>query len=332
MDKPLYQRIITSYLPWILLGVTFVGSLIDTINNLELISPIVTYVGTAMIIGLMFFLQNLFQKDSIYWIAETGERIRIKSLGIKNIIVGLGLIFALWIPRFLPETSKPFANPPVTVIPPAITVVVPNSNSTIIKPVGVIFEDRFEQQGIESEWKWVDPANDSDFEENISQGLLRISTNDENHNLYEVDNYNAPRLMLPVSYDNFAITTHVTIPYGTNYQGAGLLLWQDEFNYVRLEYAHGFNRTRPHIWYRTNGDFQGPGDERNAPDSSFLKIVRTGTTVRTFFSNDNINWNQIGDVVYIRSDLPMWVGLSLISGAQGSNWSAEFDFFILEEY
>jgi hypothetical protein len=88
-----------------------------------------------MIIGLMFFLQDAIQKNNIYWTAETGEQIRIKSLGIRNIVVGVGLIFALWIPRFLPETSKPSsAIPPVTVIPPAITVIAPNNSGVSISP------------------------------------------------------------------------------------------------------------------------------------------------------------------------------------------------------
>lgn len=333
MEKPWYQRVITSYFPWILLGITLVGSLIDAIKNLELISPLVTYGGTFVIIVLLILLEIIFQKKEIYWTVETGERIRIKSLGIKNIIVGIGLIVALWIPRTLPEISSSSTVPlvtVVTVIPPAITIVVSNPNSIISTP-NVFFDDRFDQKNLQAEWQWIDPANDSRYDLDNSSGNLIISTSDRNHNLYGVDNYDAPRLMLPITLDNFAIATRVKIPPGTNYQGAGLLFWQNEDNYIRLEYAHGYNRTGPHIWYRTNGDPQAFGDERDSPASVYLKIVRTGSTVRTFFSKDYINWNEIGSVIYLRADLPIWVGLALVNGTHGFSWSAEFDFFIIEE-
>jgi hypothetical protein len=336
MKKPWYQSAIQSvviikYIPWILVGLGIVGSILDTLSSSEWITPSVTYIGTIVIVVGVILIQIALKRSPAKWITDGDQVLRISSLGIKQLFIMAGIIVALWIPRLLPKAEKPPEFSPGTDVSPPITSIVPTPNVTSIKTPKILFEDKFDQLGLQSEWQWVDPANDSNYELNTTKGSLKLSTNSQNHNLYEVDNYNAPRLMLPTAYDNFAITTHVEIPPGINYQGAGLLFWQDEYNYVRLEYAHGYNRTGPHIWSRTNGESQAPGDERNDPNSSYLNMIRTGTTVRTFFSNNGTDWNQIGEVVYIRSDLPIWVGLVLVNGTEGIAWSADFDFFIMEE-
>jgi hypothetical protein len=142
MDKPLYQKIVTMYFPWILLGIIFIASLVDAIKNLELIPPSVTYFGTLVIIISLICLEINFRKKDVYWIAEKGERVRIKSLGFKSTIVGIGLILALWIPRIFPASPNVSNIPPITIIPPAITVVAPYT----------LLEDQPNNQAFNTEW------------------------------------------------------------------------------------------------------------------------------------------------------------------------------------
>ncbi|MCD4654770.1 DUF1349 domain-containing protein [bacterium] len=233
-------------------------------------------------------------------------------ISLLGLVVGiLGLAWAIWI-YFNPTSGE--ENSPD---PPPVTL------------DNIYIEDKFDST-LRSEWEWVDPAGDSKMDLKKYPGKLHLSTSNQQHNLYEVYNFDAPRLLLSSMHDNFSIVTQVKIPQGKNYQGAGLLLWQNNRNYVRLEFAHGFTRTGPHLLWCTHGN-HGGGDERDAPGSSYLKLTKTGTSVRAAFSENGVEWKEIGSVIYIRTDLPMKTGLALVNGTEGEWWSADFDFFTMKE-
>ena len=92
--------------------------------------------------------------------------------------------------------------------------------------------------------KLIDPDADCVFLVN-SDGIS-IQVSDSPHDLSaELDRVNAPRVLQPVKGD-FSIEIEVggsfaprdaTIASRTAFNGAGILLWQDEKNYIRLERA-----------------------------------------------------------------------------------------------
>src|SRR2546426_11260430 len=88
---------------------------------------------------------------------------------------------------------------------------------------------------LDSNWQWIDPRGDANNTLTAMPGFLRISTPSE-RDLWHGRNYDAPRLVQPIT-GNFIAEVKVNFQPSdrTNYQAAGLLLWQDEKNFLRFE-------------------------------------------------------------------------------------------------
>ncbi|MGB9774630.1 MAG: hypothetical protein ACPL4I_11505, partial [Bacteroidota bacterium] len=100
-------------------------------------------------------------------------------------------------------------------------------NSTSFPPG---YCDFFETSMLDLRWSWIDPLADSTYSLTANPGYLRLMTPDSGHDLFL--NLNAPRILQPVGRE-FAVQTRVKIaPVPDEYQGAGLLIWQDENHYI----------------------------------------------------------------------------------------------------
>jgi beta-xylosidase len=99
-----------------------------------------------------------------------------------------------------------------------------------------LFADDF-KGALDPKWVWTDPNNDAQYDLKARSGFLRLTAPDGN-DLAPYTNYDAPRLLRPVS-DNFLIETLVEFDPQEDYQGTGLLIWQDEDNFLRLEFCYG---------------------------------------------------------------------------------------------
>jgi hypothetical protein len=112
MRKPWYQKLITTYIPIIVVGFLFVGSILDALSNsIELIRPTTTYIGTVIAVLVLIILLIFLKRNPVSWITEDGQTIRVKSLGPVPVLATFGVILALWVPRFIgQETSSINAN------------------------------------------------------------------------------------------------------------------------------------------------------------------------------------------------------------------------------
>jgi len=84
------------------------------------------------------------------------------------------------------------------------------------------------------------------------------------------------------------------------YHGAGLIVWQDRSNYLRLERAVGFikGRHRPYINYevREGGRLAVSHGVTIADRSLFLKLRRQGVAFSAWYSHDGRRWVELGRV------------------------------------
>jgi regulation of enolase protein 1 (concanavalin A-like superfamily) len=84
------------------------------------------------------------------------------------------------------------------------------------------------------------------------------------------------------------------------YHGAGLIVWQDRSNYLRLERAVGFikGRHRPYINYevREGGRLVVSRGVTIADRSLFLKLRREGVAFSACYSHDGRRWVELGRV------------------------------------
>jgi regulation of enolase protein 1 (concanavalin A-like superfamily) len=188
----------------------------------------------------------------------------------------------------------------------------------------------------------IDPDRDCHF--SLTNGKLTISIPGTVHGLaVERGNMSAPRVLQEVSGD-FVAQVEVSgafAPGATSlvserraFQAAGLLLWQDSRNYVRLERAQlgveGQTMTYASFELRSNGQiarFANASEHPLPGNVTLLKLERHGHKVSASVSSDGVQWTSLEPMV-VHFSKTVRVGV-----AAGHNTStpltAEFERFTL---
>ena len=162
-----------------------------------------------------------------------------------------------------------------------------------------------EKQKITGWGEVVDPDRDCKIEE--AKGVVSIAVPAGHHDLTYTEDYtkhNAPRIWQPVEGD-FSLTVKVLaypLPKGAESAGgnhafvsSGLLLWQDERNYIRMERAAVAASEAPFLWIESFRD--GATVFRNllplADKNTGLRVVRKGKTTQFWYTNgDQDEWTE----------------------------------------
>ncbi len=260
------------------------------------------------------------------------------------VIFGLALLLILVAcgPGESVPTNTP--EPPPPTVPPPTSTQVPEPTSTPVPPTPTpsptpfpAFRDDFTQLA-EPGWIWM---NEDTFTWNMSEkpGFLRVYLSDKGE-LDQVENIllrNAPE-------GDFEVTTRVLFTPYSNFQFAGLLIYQDDEHGLKFGramcYLPGSQGTcvgnglyydnlnvDEGVW--SDEGFRGDNFATSTVINSeaYLRMVREGRTYTAFYSDDGINWQAIGRH---ESDLlPFYVGL-IASQAYEQPAMADFDYFTLE--
>lgn len=197
----------------------------------------------------------------------------------------------------------------------------PLSGEKIEKPLEV----KFESSGLPSGWEKVDTNNETPADFDTKDGVLKLKI-PGGTDLFG-SQQNAPRLLKPISGD-FEIETKVKFNPKVAYQGAGILIWNDEKNYLRLERGFGGTdggESGVRFDKSVNGDYSAiSGTEQNATESGEveLKLVRKGKQF-TAFVRENIDgeWKEIGN---FSSDYPETIQAGIIGVSTADDITAEF--------
>ena len=163
----------------------------------------------------------------------------------------------------------------------------------------------------------IDPESDCTTKEEA--GKLTITVPGGTHDLnMALGGMKAPRIVREVDGD---FTAQVKVsgefqpgdqpadPKTAALNAAGLLLWQDEKNYLRLE-RNGWWSTEdkttacyaPLIEYYLGGDYQGTRPKVDSAEffkgrSTWLKLERRGDKVTAFYSHDGQDWTMAEEIM-----------------------------------
>jgi regulation of enolase protein 1 (concanavalin A-like superfamily) len=155
----------------------------------------------------------------------------------------------------------------------------------------------------------VDPSRDCKFA--LDRDQLTIEIPGTKHDLSaEVGDLTAPRVLKAIEGDFIAqvkVSGNVkhfagrTSDHYRAYHGAGLLLWLDDQNYIRLERAAISREEGDGLHY---GNFELRKDGRNAsskavvlPDQdTYLRIERRGDRILGATSQDGIHWTYFDSI------------------------------------
>ncbi|MBL4886622.1 MAG: DUF1349 domain-containing protein, partial [Planctomycetaceae bacterium] len=156
-----------------------------------------------------------------------------------------------------------------------------------------------------------DSISDLDDDCKISTAII-ITVPNTNHDLNPRNRLNAPRLLKKVSGD-FTVQVKVTggfIPgekptgKGTPFNGAGLLIWENNKSYLRLE-RNAFGKPEslscfpPLLEYWSEGKYKGfnaktvRADEFFQDYTTWLKLQRKGKQMIASYSHDGKEWTVV---------------------------------------
>jgi parallel beta-helix repeat protein len=121
---------------------------------------------------------------------------------------------------------------------------------------------------------------------------------------------------------------------GENDEGAGLLVWKDSANYLRLD---RMSRTvgslaQQQIFFcgTIEGSFPIPGETRIVLQSNvnptWLRLVRSGNVFSGYYSPDGMSWNHVADIAFEVSET-VQVGVDIIIVYHTGAFFADFDYF-----
>jgi regulation of enolase protein 1 (concanavalin A-like superfamily) len=157
----------------------------------------------------------------------------------------------------------------------------------------------------------VDPSGDCDVSFDAGRNRLTIAVPGTPHVLSAEDPslpMNAPRVVRRVRGD---FTAEVRVlgrlepgrsktTYYDPFHGAGLIVWQDSSNYLRLERAVGFIKGRPHPYLnyelRAGGRLAVSRGITVEDRPLFLRLRRRGRAFSAWYSGDGRRWAQLPGV------------------------------------
>jgi serine/threonine protein kinase/regulation of enolase protein 1 (concanavalin A-like superfamily) len=199
------------------------------------------------------------------------------------------------------------------------------------------FSDEFNGQ-LDPRWIWVDPGGNS-VHSVTDQGFLRLSLPSADRDLYPANNLNAPRLLQPITGD-FTVETRIRFNPTFFYEGAGILVWENETHFLRLDRGYAdfsgfsFEQNANGTYTRILSLLQSIGHPGPTVTATLvdLRLQRTGNTFTASWRDPSSSqsWQSLAETS-IRFNSPS-VGLILIAEAQSGNppnvtTSADYDYF-----
>jgi regulation of enolase protein 1 (concanavalin A-like superfamily) len=225
-----------------------------------------------------------------------------------------------------PTTTKTTTPPPTTrTTTPAATT---TTSATTTSTAGtLIFNDDF-QGAWNSKSVWTDPGNDVTYSFTARAGFLRLTVGDDN-DLAGSTNYGAPRLLVP-QQGNFTMETLVEFDPQEVYQGAGLLVWQDENHFLRLEFGFGgMGGGAKNVVFVTGEDgglgLVGSIDLPDTLKRIELRLQRSGNLFTAYWRQVGGTWQKIGSTNFTLNST-VNIGITQVTQYTSSKISADFDY------
>ncbi|MGQ0540982.1 MAG: DUF1349 domain-containing protein [Blastocatellia bacterium] len=180
-------------------------------------------------------------------------------------------------------------------------------------------------------WMFIDPdGKDIPSVTDTKNGVFKL-TIPSGKDLYG-ENRTAPRLLKAIAGD-FEIETRVKFDPKGSYQGAGLIIFKDDNNYLRLERCFGGvagGDSGIRLDARKTDEYQPLTTPNEIPTDATevdLRIVRKGKSLAAFWrQNEDSEWKEVGE---FESDYPETVQAGLIGVNTTGLITAEFAYIKL---
>lgn len=192
-----------------------------------------------------------------------------------------------------------------------------------------LYDDEFDTAQLNTRWSWI-REDASHWSLTAAPGSLRIIT--QYGDLYQGNNNLRNLLLQPMPTGDFDVTTKLKIDPVAEYHQGGVILYQDQDNYLKLVRAYDSPWGGADIVFalEKGGSFDHSFHQAvpRSVGSLYLKVSRRGTWYQGSFSTDGTTWTALGEYSQVNLVSPRF-GLMAANGYVTSTpeISADFDFF-----
>jgi regulation of enolase protein 1 (concanavalin A-like superfamily) len=221
--------------------------------------------------------------------------------------------------KSLPTVKPTVAGKPATVAPQATLAV-----------GAQLFADEFSSATLNPKWKWEDRWQDAQYNLKARTGFLRITASLGN-DLAPWTNFDAPLLIQPAD-GNWIAETALEFAPTQEYQGAGILIYQDDDNLVRLERGYGgVGGGESGIVFAVirEGEFEtiiAPAQIATAAPKVELRIQREGNRFTAWWREPGKAWQTVGSAE-VKMSPTVQVGIAVLCELVAPDSIADFDYF-----
>jgi serine/threonine protein kinase/regulation of enolase protein 1 (concanavalin A-like superfamily) len=185
------------------------------------------------------------------------------------------------------------------------------------------FDDEFNSPELDARWSWV-REDRSHWTLTDRPGYLRITT--QRGDIYAGANNLRNLLLQQVPEGDFEVTTLISVQPQTHAQQAGLVVYQDDDNFVRLTRGFMFSDNQVEFLLEQEGNPTAQSAEV-AASTLYLRISRQGAVYEGSYSLDNASWVTVGEYRIASLHQPQ-VGIGGWNGdLDAPEVPADFDFF-----
>lgn len=190
------------------------------------------------------------------------------------------------------------------------------------------WRDDFTSASLDARWFWVREDN-THWSLTEQSGFLRIYT--QPGDIYHHSNNDGRNILLTaVNQPVFQISAKVSFSPSENFHTAGILVYQDDDNYVFLSRVVVNGDQRIRFYVKEDGVIDIPKDIEAFSESAttyYCRITKYGNLYIGQYSLDGINWIEV-DRLHASLDNPS-VGLMANNGTSTMELPADFDYFEL---
>lgn len=195
-------------------------------------------------------------------------------------------------------------------------------------PPAITLRDDFESPYLPPEWAVTDPLHDAGISL-ATTGHLRIAVpSGQPHDCWSGVSACA-RVLRTVSPDDLVLETQILgEPITGVNQAYGLLLWQDDMNYLRFEFLSTDTGVRVMCYGVIDGAGVNPleGPLVTLGTANVLRASRMSSLFTLDFSTDGgLHWARAG--AFLQPFTPHQAGVHVVTGGSGPSATANFDYF-----
>jgi alpha-L-arabinofuranosidase/regulation of enolase protein 1 (concanavalin A-like superfamily) len=187
--------------------------------------------------------------------------------------------------------------------------------------------DEFDGAELDSRW-----SIHSEVSSAWSLGGGSLTLTSQPGDTWQNDNAAKNIFLVDVPAGDFTAVTHVTAPVSRDFQGAGLIAWQDIDNYVRAGLSHvSFAAGGPVVietGVETAASYSSTFTPRPGSTSEWLRLQRTGDDLVASYADADGKWVEAARWT-VGWDVRQ-VGLYALAAQNGTAHKAQFDTFVLD--